>query len=429
MFFTRRGTLVLSLAVVCGPSLAAALAADPITFELTVDAGDRPRTNVPVRVDVQLPPELAGATTARLEDASGTRLVGQLTPPALMSPPSPAGGGPGQVARELHFVVPQLAAHSTLTLTATIAPSAPDDDAPGFAWVDTANEHAELSFAGRPVLRYMCAPLDDSSPAARAATFKVYHHLYDPQGQRLVTKGPGGLFPHHRGLFFGFNRIRYGNGKTADTWHCNQGESQAHQQFLESAAGPVLGRHRLEIEWRGKDQQGFATEQRELTAYHVPGGTLVEFASRLESKVGPVSLDGDPQHAGFQFRASQEVPDKTARLTYYLRPDGQGQPGKFRNWPDDKSHVNLPWNALSFVLGDQRYTCCYLDRPANPKEARFSERDYGRFGAYFPYELDAGKPLELNYRIWLQEGEMTVDQVAALAADFVAPPQVKLTKR
>jgi hypothetical protein len=76
---------------------------------------------------------------------------------------------------------------------------------------------------------------------------------------------------------------------------------------------------------------------------------------------------------------------------------------------------------MSFVVGGQRYTTAYLDRPTNPKEARFSERDYGRFGSYFVAEATEKKPLEVNYRIWLQEGQMTVDQVAALDQDFVTP--------
>ena len=118
------------------------------------------------------------------------------------------------------------------------------------------------------------------------------------------------------------------------------------------------------------------------------------------------------------------MPDKTKGKTYYLRPDGKGQPGKFRNWPGDKGHVNLPWNALSIVVGDQRYTVAMLDRPQNPKEARFSERDYGRFGSYFEYEIDENKPLQLNYRVWVQEGEMDVEGVQQLANDFVEPVEV-----
>jgi hypothetical protein len=314
-----------------------------------------------------------------------------------------------------------------LNLTATITDAAQPPQK-SFAWKDMPQEHhADLLFGDRPVLRYMYAPVDNSSPEARAATYKPYHHVFDPAGKRLVTKGPGGLFPHHRGLYFGFNKISYeqdGKKMEADTWHNNKGEWTEHEKFVSSEAGPVLGRHRLQIAWHGRDGKIFATELREMTAWNTAGGNLIEFASRLESKVGTIALRGDPQHAGFQFRASQEVPEKTAKQTYYLRPDGKGEPGKFRNWPADKEHANLPWNALSFVLDDQRYTCCYLDRPENPKESRYSERDYGRFGSYFEYDLTPAEPLKLNYRIWLQTGEMTVDEVNRLDGDFVSPPKV-----
>jgi hypothetical protein len=181
------------------------------------------------------------------------------------------------------------------------------------------------------------------------------------------------------------------------------------------------------INWRGRDKQVFATEFRELTAYNTPSGVLIEFASVVNNATDSlVKLDGDPQHAGFHFRGSQDIPDKTKAQTYYLRPDGKGEPGKFRNWPDNKEHVNLPWNALSFVLDDQRYTCAYLDRPENPKESRFSERDYGRFGSYFEYKLEPGKPLRVDYRMWLQPGEMIVEEVQRLDDDFVQLPAIKV---
>jgi hypothetical protein len=79
---------------------------------------------------------------------------------------------------------------------------------------------------------------------------------------------------------------------------------------------------------------------------------------------------------------------------------------------------------MSFVLDGKRYTVAYLDDPKNPGEHRHSERDYGRFGYYSPYELTKEHPLLVHYRVWLQDGEMTGPQVAALAADFVSPPAV-----
>jgi len=72
-----------------------------------------------------------------------------------------------------------------------------------------------------------------------------------------------------------------------------------------------------------------------------------------------------------------EVSEKTSKQTYYLRPTGQDKFGATRNWPGNKDHVNLAWDAMSFVIADQRYTVAYLDRPDNPKEARFSERVFG----------------------------------------------------
>ena len=116
--------------------------------------------------------------------------------------------------------------------------------------------------------------------------------------------------------------------------------------------------------------------------------------------------------------------EKTKKLTYYLHPDGsKGEMGKERNWPQDKSMVDLPWYAMSFVLNNQRYTVVYLNHPNNPKDSRFSERDYGRFGGYFACDITEEHPLVVNYRLWLQPGEMTQDQAQMLRTAFAAPPK------
>ena len=165
-----------------------------------------------------------------------------------------------------------------------------------------------------------------------------------------------------------------------------------------------------------------------MTVHAAKGGTLVEFESTLTSATGgTVHLDGDPQHAGFQFRGSDEIAKKTKDQTYYLRTDGKGKPGETRNWshknsnsPMGKECTNRPWNAMSFVLGGKRYTVLYLDHPDNPKPARYSERDYGRFGCYFVHDLLPNKPLVVRYRLWLQKGEMTVPDCERKATAFVA---------
>jgi hypothetical protein len=392
-------------------------------MEITVAAGPQERKNVPVRVPVSIGTEKIASVT--LTGPDGKAIPAQLTRPGLLS---------GDRS-ELHFILPHLPPGQSLRLQATLSTEAPLRGG-GFAWQDHRGDHTDLFFGKRQVLTYYYHPLDESSPTSRIRTYKVFHHLYSPRGDRAVTNGltddPDKIHsPHHRGIFYGFNRISYGNGKTADLWHCGKGEYQEHDRFLASEEGPVLGRHRLAIRWHGQDKKAFAEEERELTVYNVPGGQLVEFASRLRSLAGLVRIDGDPQHAGFQFRAHNDVDAKTSKETIYVRPDGVGKPGETRNW-DPKTRqgpVNLPWNAMSFVLGDKRYTVAYLDHPKNPKEARFSERDYGRFGSYFEYTLDEGKPLTVNYRLWLQEGQMEPKDVAALSNNFVEPPQVTAQAR
>ncbi|HSQ56514.1 MAG TPA: DUF6807 family protein [Gemmata sp.] len=337
-------------------------------------------------------------------------------------------------AQRIVFVLPKFKAGETVEVTPTmlnyvVAP-------PHFEFIEKKGEPTELDFVSvktkRPVLQYFNLP---HSAAEHYYTFKPFHNVYDPAtGKVMLTnsavKNPKeGLYPHHRGLFFGFNKITY-DGKQADIWHGTNNVYSEHEKTLSTEAGEVLGRQRSRIAWHGRDGKTFATEEREVTAYSVPNtpGTLIDWNTVLSTKLEKVRLDGDPQHAGFHFRANQEVAKNGKENTYYLRPDGKGKVGDTRNWeakkPDPRT-VNLPWNAMSFVVDGKRYTALRIDHPDNPKESRGSERDYGRFGDYFEYDLTPAKPLRLRYRVWVQEGEMTVEECKEIAETFVHPPAVK----
>ena len=172
----------------------------------------------------------------------GKSIPAQWTGPGLIS----GDGG------ELHFILPHLAAGESVRLKATLS-TEPPSSAGGFAWHDHPGHHTDLLFGERPVMTYHYERLDESTPASRVRTYKVFHHLYSPKGDRIVTNGlsddPKVHSPHHRGIFYGFNRISYGDGKTADTWHCTDGAYQEHDRFLASEArprpGPAPRRHQL----------------------------------------------------------------------------------------------------------------------------------------------------------------------------------------
>jgi hypothetical protein len=298
-------------------------------------------------------------------------------------------------------------------------------DKPSFAWKDPEGEHPVLSYDGKPVLEYTRPTFDKALSDGKKdggisnPTTKVYHHLYDESGKVRLTNGPEGQYPHHRGIFFGFNKVSY-DGKAADVWHCRNGESQRHEAFLDHKAGPDGGSHKVKVSWNGTDGAAFAEEERELAVAKDGKGWRIDFTSKLTALKDKVRLDGDPQHAGFHFRANAAV-EKTKNETYFLRPEGKGEPGKEVNWePKGKAGPkNRPWTAMSFVIDGKRYTCVYLDHPDNPKEARQSERTYGRVGTYFEYDLLKDKPLTVHYRLWVGEGEVTAEQCEAMSKAFV----------
>jgi hypothetical protein len=347
-------------------------------------------------------------------------------PDGLHAPAQPTKDG-----KQLVFVLPKLKAGESMQVTPTTLNyvKAP----PHFAFAEEKNGTTDLTFGGRKVLQYFHPKRDAQD---HYYTFKPFHNVYDPvKGELMLTNSSAktakdGLYPHHRGLFFGFNKITYGDKQQADVWHGTNNVFSQYEKTLSKEAGEVFAREKSEITWHGKDGKTFATEEREVTVYAVPGttGTLIDWGTTLTTKLDKVRLDGDPQHAGFHFRANQEVAKNGKENTYYLRPDGKGKVGETRNWDPKKADlktVNLPWNAVSFVTGGKRYTVLRINHPDNPKETRGSERDYGRFGDYFEYDLTPKKPLKLKYRVWVQEGEMTVEQCNAMAAAFVHPPAAK----
>ena len=396
-------------------ALLLALAAPASAQKIAVTGGKTDQTNV-----VVVAPLPAGST-----DSNAVTL-----PDGLHAAAQITNGG-----KNLVFVLPKLKAGETVTVAPTtlnyvVLP-------PHFKFTEERDGTELLTFDGRKVVQYFKLPHNAED---HYYTFKPFHNVYDPaKGETMLTNSSaktekeGGLFPHHRGLFFGFNKITYGDKQSADIWHGTDKVFSQHDKALATEAGEVFGRERDLISWHGKDGAVFATEERDVTAYTVPGGTLIDWCTVLSTKLDKVRLDGDPQHAGFHFRANQEVAKNGEKNTYYLRPDGKGKNGDTRNWDaspkatplKDPRTVNLPWNACSFVTDGKRYTVLRINHPDNPKETRGSERDYGRFGDYFEYALSPEKPLKLKYRVWVQEGEMTVEQCSAMADAFVHPPTTK----
>lgn len=59
----------------------------------------------------------------------------------------------------------------------------------------------KLSDKKGPILAVFCEPYDPSTPASKEATFKTFTHVYDPEGDTLISKGAGGNFLIIGGFF------------------------------------------------------------------------------------------------------------------------------------------------------------------------------------------------------------------------------------
>src|SRR5262245_1654056 len=147
------------------------------------------------------------------------------TVPAQVAP----AGGPGPAGRQprVLFVLPVLKAGETVSLRVTPVSKAASEHS--FEWKSENGQPRDLIWRenGKDIriLSYVRVQFDPkATPPGKTPlenpTIKPYHHAYDPStGEVQLTNGPSGQYPHHRGIYFGFNKISY-DGKQADVWHC-----------------------------------------------------------------------------------------------------------------------------------------------------------------------------------------------------------------
>ncbi|NOG55827.1 MAG: hypothetical protein HND57_16125 [Planctomycetes bacterium] len=276
-------------------------------------------------------------------------------------------------------------------------------------WVDSDDGGAVTLMHGqRPVVRYMYG-FDPSTEETLHETYKPYLHVFDRAGRQL-TKGSGGLYTHHRGIFIGWNRLTYtvdGAQRERDFWHM-KGVAQRHQRLVEQSATDDGGRMLAEIEWIDDQEHVVVSEQRGTSIYHVgaEGRLVLDFDIALTALFGDVYLNGDPEHAGFQFRSTNllaEDHESVSKASYVFHADGI----------DPTKDMDMPWAGMHFTIGGQVYTVVYMNHPDNPKETVYSAyRDYGRFGSYFKTTIPKGETLKLKYRIVVAEGDEALGREA-----------------
>jgi mono/diheme cytochrome c family protein/glucose/arabinose dehydrogenase len=285
-------------------------------------------------------------------------------------------------------------------IAAALLPNASFAESAGFSFQAKPGESLDVLKDGKIVARYMDAH-DVSTPARRGETYKPYLHVFNAAGTGPITKGAGGAFTHHRGIFLGWNKIGVG-GKSYDRWHMAGGD-QVHEKFQNQEAGKDRATFTSLVRWQGATQDSTILEDERTFTFlpaPAPGYVLIDVDSKVKAVAGETTLNGDPEHSGLHFRPADEV-DKTQ--TAYLYP---------REKADAHKDLDYPWFGESYTLDGKRYSVVYLNHPGNPTGGRISAyRNYGRFGAFWTATLPANGTLEVRARFLVCEGEMPSPEV------------------
>lgn len=400
--------------------LAASLGASEQHFELKLDPAEHERVNLPVCLDVPL----AGPAG---DDDWESILRGPDRSPRVVQ--AELLVNEGKEALRIYWVEPAVRAGESPEFRLTV--STPDGQrrrrresrARPFRFEYEEGRQA-LFLGDRPVYQYVT----EYDPDRHEETNKPYHQVYGVRGDGFITKGPGGMYPHHKGIYLGWSRTGLPDGAQYNFWGCPR-EYQEHREFDHSRemTGPVVARSVSTTDWKIPGGEAVVRDTREVLTWTAGEEEFVfDFTITVESLAGRVRLGGDAHHAGFQFRAAQAVVEN-ADATDYVLPEGAERAGE-GIWSDSG------WAAMCFDVDGAPYTVVHMDHPArNPQPTAYSTRPYGRFGAFFATDLDEGEPLVLKYRILIRSARAD-DSVAreALAdryADFVEPAVVRLVNR
>ncbi|MCE9608710.1 MAG: PmoA family protein [Chthoniobacter sp.] len=230
---------------------------------------------------------------------------------------------------------------------------------------------------------------------------KPYLRVQGEEGDGLNEWSETQRYPHHRGIFIGWNKITSDLG-SFDLWHFNNGGRMALVKLTKLEGGKDSATIVATIEWRGgaKDATGgdlLLTETRTLTVSRPAAKTTQVDAQFVLQAARDLSLGGDLQHAGVHFRASASVVPRAGETAYVWEPDLAGKDGKVAS-------KDLKWARYTFPIGTRWYHATELNAPTNPVE-ELSWRDYGRFGFFFKKELKKDETLAIKYRFFTELAE------------------------
>lgn len=396
-----RRWLVPAIALIAAIFDSAAVSA---TYEVRVTAGGSP---APVAVVTGLlPQELVGKPLA-LTDNSGRAVAVQ--------------GDSKDGSPAFTFLVEELPAGQTRTLTLSSGAA----DAEGGVEVKETDAGAEVRIDGEPFTTYQ----------VKNGPKPYLWPVFGPTGKPMTrafpmqrVKGEAWDHPHHRGLWFTFDRVNDTN-----FWlEAPKAGKTIHREFASLTSGPVFGEIVSKVDWTAGDGKKIAEDVRTYRLYRTPGARLIDFSISMRSAEGPLRF-GDSKEGLFAIRVAESMkveakggaPGRIVNAAGDL--DGQAW-GKRAEWCDYSGYVD--GEHLGAAIFDAptnfRHPTYWHVRTyglfaANPFGIRHFTGDADRDGAH---EVPEDQTFDLSYRVYLHSGDAESAKVAEWYAAYADPPQV-----
>ncbi len=290
---------------------------------------------------------------------------------------------------------------------------------------DSRSGQIEITDAGRPVLRYnyqtiepsdeLMAKVHPNSRKYARARSDYIHPLYGPDGE-ILTKDFSPDHPHHRGIYWAWPEVRF-NGQLGDL-HALQRVFARPTGKIKLQSGPDTARVEAENLWKWEDQTPIVREWTTIRAHRGDEqGRHIDLKFEFTALVDGVSVArrGLSHYGGLNIRLS---PVEDLQLVHYADPAGTVPR---RAWSDSIGIRAGGTKPVGFAVFEKASNPYYPGDWITYDQLPWFQPAFPAAGV--EYKLAKGRPLVLQYRLWIRRGGKATPQQYAQQWQAFNPPQ------
>jgi hypothetical protein len=239
---------------------------------------------------------------------------------------------------------------------------------------------------------------------------------------------------HHMGIWMPWTHTLY-QGRRIDFWNVGDGTGTVRfTKFLSETSGPIYGGFQAEQEHvarkTSEGEKVILKEVWDVRAYNIGGPEkgywIVDFKSTQRNVTGKPLIQEKYRYGGLGYRATREWKGKN---TSYLTSEGKTREnanGTRARWCDTAGSIDGKWTGITHYSHPQNF------RHPEPMRVWPGPDDYVFFN-FCPsvleeWEMAPGEDHVFQYRFYVHEGKISVDDAERVWHDYAEPPTVKIEK-